>query len=224
MPKSGGMQAIQSIESEQIEGVIDALTSFYRQNDSLNQRIITAPNAGHRMKLLREKNQLSEGFEELSLLCTAKPEPVPDFPVLDIRGMEDLLAHEAELEMLANTEPAKFSMRSWSGLAMAISVVLATVVLVAASVRHFGRDVQPVLQVQNMVEQDIKNILDEIGDKESIQAVTDIATLGEISKKLSQAVRLMASSGDIDEDLQIAVAESKELVALQFASLRNAQN
>jgi hypothetical protein len=214
-----GMHANPAIQAEPSDEVIEALTSFFQQNESLNHSILAAPNAGHRMKLLREKNGLTEELEQLSLLSNAKPELVPDFPVLDIRGMEDLLAHEAQLEVLANTEPAKFSIRSWAGLVTAISVVAVTVVLVFASVRHFGRDIQPTLQEQNMVERDIKNILAEVGDKDSIELITDIATLTESSRKLSEAVRQMASSNDVDQALQIAVAERKELIAQQVADL-----
>lgn len=218
------MHANPAIQAEPSDAVIAALTSFFQQNEALNHSIIAAPNAGHRMKLLREKNRLSEELEELSLLSSAKPEPVPDFPVLDIRGMEDLLAHEAQLEMMANTEPVKFSLRSWAGLATAVVVVLVTIVLVAASVRHFGREVQPTLQEQNMVERDVKSILDEVGDKDAIKEVTNIATLTESSRRLSEAVRLMGSSNDVDEELQIAVAERKELIAQQVANLKNEKN
>ena len=193
---------------------------YLRESRELNLRIVGAINAGHRMKLLEEKNRIIEQFEAETGLCDIRPAPAPDLPVFDLRAMDDLITREAELEKLAEIEPPQFTWKSKLGFVVAVSLFLVTVTIVSLQIRDFNADVRPVLTSQEGRRAQVQQILAEVGDRDTIQSITNIEQLEAKLAQTQKAVRALALGGT-DEELEDEISKRRETIKKQMEKLIN---
>ena len=198
---------------------VEATETFLRNSGELNAKFPGAINAGHRMRLLEEKNQLTEHFANELGMSPARPAPLPDFPVFDLRAMDDLITREEELQRLAAIEPPQFSFKSKIGMGIAMGIFCLTVTTITLQVRSFQEDVQPVLTTEEGRRAQVQRLLEAIGDREQIQSATSLRDLENRLVQHRNAIREL-SLGGTDEELENELNKRRDLIKNQIRSLR----
>lgn len=203
--------------------VLDSTAFYLRKTDEMNNRIIAAPNAAARKTLVEEKNRLIGKYETELGLDETRPGPTPDLPVFDLRGMDELITREAELENAPQVKKAAFSLKKTIGLSLAMALFMFTVGLISVQVMSYTKEIRPVLTAGEERRAQVEKIIASIGDAQEIKTETSITNLQDKLGLIREAVSVLAS-GATDEELEEQVNQRREIVKTRLATLHREQN